>query len=404
MHKPQVSRRAWLAVTAVALLALNLRPGATSIGPVLAELRADLRMSSVAVSVLVGLPGFCFAVVGALAVKVAFRLGTVGALAAGALLGTVGALGRSLTSNPWLFLALSVVTLAGAALGNVLVPVFVKQFYPSRQALMMTVVTFLLSLGATLPGLVTPLLVDRSPGWRGTLGLWGLTGLAALPLWLWLARQEFTARRHGGPGGRRGGVFCLVRSRRAVALAVFFGVQSMQAYVSFGWLAQILRDSGASVTSASLMVSLYSGLGLPAAMVIPGLVHRTRRLRWWVVAFVVMFTVGYLGLLVAPMAVPWLWVSLTGLAGCVFPMALTLIPMRTRDPQVTARLSAFTQSIGYLFSGLGPLLMGLLYDLSGGWRIPLGLMSASAVLLLVSGLVSARPGYVDDDLGSTLPV
>lgn len=400
MSRRRVTRVAWVGLVAVALLSLNLRPGATAVGPVLAELRAGLQMSSLAASVLVGLPGFCFAVVGALAVKVSSRLGTAGALAAGMLLVATGALGRALTSSPWLFLVLSVLTLAGAALGNILTPVFIKRFFPSRQALMMTVYTLMLSIGATAPGLATPLLVRGSAGWRGALGLWGLTALAALLPWVWLARRELAHRRTAAPVRHQDSVFALVRSKRAVALAAFFGVQSMQAYISFGWLAQILRDSGVSATQASLMVSLYSGLGLPAAMVVPGLVHRSRRLKAWVVLFTGLFTVGFGGLLLAPLAAPWLWVSCTGLAGCVFPMALTLIPLRTRDPHVTARLSAFTQSTGYLLSGTGPLLMGLLHDLSGGWAVPLGCLCASAVLLLASGLVSAQPGYVDDDLGT----
>lgn len=387
-----------LGLVAVALLSVNLRPGATGVGPVLPELRADLAMSPGLAGLLVGLPGFCFAAGGAVAVRVASRLGTAGALTAGAGLVAVGALGRALVGGSWAFLLLSAVTLLGAALGNILLPAFVKRFFPSRQALMMTVYTGMLSLGATVPGLITPVLLARSPhGWRDALGLWGVVAALAMVPWALLGRRE-RAARGDAPRQAGGSVFGMVRSRRAVALAVFFGVQSMQAYVSFGWLAEILRDAGASQTYASLMTSLYAGLGLPASLVIPGLVHRSRRLGAWVTAFVAMFLAGFLGLLLAPMAAPWLWVMLTGTAGCMFPMALTLIPMRTREPAVTARLSAFSQSTGYLLSGLGPLLMGVLHDATGGWTVPLAVMCASALPLLAGGLVIARPGYVDDDL------
>jgi CP family cyanate transporter-like MFS transporter len=85
-------------------------------------------------------------------------------------------------------------------------------------------------------------------------------------------------------------------------------------------------------------------------------------------------------------------------AGFSFPMALALITARTRDPHVTGGVSGLTQSVGYIFSGLGPLLVGILHEATGGWSVPLLMIAGSAVFLLLGGLAIARPGYVDDDL------
>ena len=60
---------------------------------------------------------------------------------------------------------------------------------------------------------------------------------------------------------------------------------------------------------------------------------------------------------------PWLWATLLGLSGFAFPMAMTLITLRTRDPHVTTQLSGFMQSLGYLASGAGPLIVGVLFAL-----------------------------------------
>ncbi|MBF6892400.1 MFS transporter, partial [Acinetobacter baumannii] len=62
-------------LVATALVALNLRPGASTVGPVLDEIRDGLGMSGGAAGALTGLPGLCFGVGGALAVGLGRRVG-----------------------------------------------------------------------------------------------------------------------------------------------------------------------------------------------------------------------------------------------------------------------------------------------------------------------------------------
>jgi MFS transporter, CP family, cyanate transporter len=79
-----------------------------------------------------------------------------------------------------------------------------------------------------------------------------------------------------------------------------------------------------------------------------------------------------------------------------FPLALTLIGLRARTPEGTVALSAFTQSGGYLVAGLGPLLVGVLYGLTGAWTAPLMFLIGVVVVQAVTGLVIARPRFVED--------
>jgi len=383
-------------VVAVAAIAIILRPGATSIGPVLAEITHGLGFSATLAGALTALPGFCFAIAGATAVTLSNKLGTAGALTLGAAAAAIGLLARSLVSNQVAFLALSVLALLGAGMGNILVPVFIKRFYPRRQSVLMMVYVVGLTTGATVPGLVTPLLVSTPGGWRTALGVWGVISAVAEVPWVVLTIRE--RRMTGATMGPRSSILSVIRSRRALGLALFFGIQSMQAYVTFGWLAQILRDSGVSASTASLLLSYYSALGFPAALIMPIVVARSRDLRPYVVVFAIFLATGFGGLWLAPLWSPILWVTLISVAGFSFPMALALITARTRDPHVTGGLSGLTQSVGYIFSGLGPLLVGILHEVTGGWSVPLLMIAGSAVFLLLGGLAIARPGYVDDDL------
>ena len=48
---------------------------------------------------------------------------------------------------------------------------------------------------------------------------------------------------------------------------MLFGVQSMHAYVQFGWLPQIYRDAGISASSAGALQALLSSVGILGALI-----------------------------------------------------------------------------------------------------------------------------------------
>jgi CP family cyanate transporter-like MFS transporter len=91
-------------------------------------------------------------------------------------------------------------------------------------------------------------------------------------------------------------------------------------------------------------------------------------------------------------------VALIGLGPLLFPVVLTLINLRTRSHQVSASLSGFSQGVGYGFGALGPLLIGVIHDLSGGWTVPLLVMFAVSLVGVATGLALQHPRFVEDDL------
>ncbi len=390
-------RRWWLAVIALVALSVNLRPGATSLGPVLAEALDALGADAAFGGLLTALPGVCFAVFGSLAVAFAARVGLRHALWLGLAAAAAGLLARSVVADRWLFAAGTVVAFAGMAVGNVLAPPFVKRTFGESTASMMTVYAVMLSVGATLGSLLAVPLATLPGGWRASLGAWGVAaGLAALPMLVLAVRARGD---RPASGHDTAGLGSLLGSRKAIALGVFFGVQSMQAYVQFGWIAQIYRDGGLDAAAAGQLASLIAAFGIPTGLVVPTLVARLADLRPVVAAFGVLLVAGYLGVWLAPTTVPWLWAIALGLSGGAFPMALALVTARTRDHHVTARLSAFAQTIGYTLAALGPFVVGALFAATGGWDVPLWLLIGSSAVLVWAGFVAVAPGAVDDELG-----
>lgn len=77
-----------------------------------------------------------------------------------------------------------------------------------------------------------------------------------------------------------------------------------------------------------------------------------------------------------------------------FPLAMTLVIVRTRDVGQTGRLSAGAQSVGYLIAATGPLVVGLLHELTGGSTAGLVVLLALAFAQLAAGLTAGRPRLV----------
>ncbi|MCO5997230.1 CynX/NimT family MFS transporter [Actinoallomurus rhizosphaericola] len=390
---PLPSRR--LAVVALVLAALNLRPAVTSLGPVLEEVRSALGMSGTVAGLLTSLPEVCFALVGFAAPRLARRYGADGVIGLGAVALTLGLLARPFSSGTVVFIALSAVALAGIAVTNVLLPVVVKQRFPDRVGAMTGVYSMALNVGACAAAAGTVPLARAFGGrWEAGLGSWTVLAALAVPAWLVLGRRRGAplAAAPGGAAGAPGDVpdVRITRSPTAWALAVFFGLQAGGAYVIIGWLPQMFRDAGLSAEAAGLLFAVTSLLSVPLSYPLSALAGRLRSQSGLAAGLALCGLAGFAGLWAAPAGAPWLWAVLLGLSNTAFPLALAMIGMRGRDGATVTRLSAFAQSTGYLISIPVPILVGVLYQHSGGWRTPLVLMAVLMVLQLTAGLVAGR--------------
>lgn len=388
-----------VALLAVALVSINLRPGASSVGPVLEEVRVGLGTGSGVAGVLTGLPGLCFGIAGATAVALARRIGTTMGIAFGVVLATLGLLLRGFVDSAGVFLLLSAIALGGMALGNVLVPAWIKAHASPDTVLLPTIYGTGLIVGGTLGSAFTAP-VAAATSWRVALGMWGVLLLFAVPIWIWLSLRERAARPAVRATVPMAATLRITRSPTAVALAALFGVQSMHAYVQFGWLPQIYRDAGISASIAGLLLALLASTGIVGALLMPTVIARSPSLAPWMLGFAGSMLGGYTGLLLAPTTVPWLWALLLGLSGFAFPTAIALLTARTRDHSVTARLSGFVQPAGYALAAIGPVLVGLIHAATGGWTLVLILLMLTVVPFTLAGLRVSQPVFVDDELAA----
>ncbi|MCZ4125117.1 CynX/NimT family MFS transporter [Streptomyces sp. H39-S7] len=393
-----------LVLAGLILAALNLRPAVTSLGPLMKEVRAGLGMSGAVAGLLTSVPALCFALFGIAAPRLARRFGAGAVVCAGMAAIATGLLLRPFANGTVLFLAASAVALAGIAVGNILMPVIVKRYFPDRVGAMTGLYSMALSLGTAAAAAATvPLTSAMGHGWRLGLGVWAALAVVAIVPWLGLIRDRSAAGRTAprapgatavtaGDGGR------IVRSPTAWALACFFGLQATAAYVTMGWMPQIFRDAGLSAGTAGALLAVTMVMGVPLSFALPSLAGRMRHQGPLVVVLALFGLAGYTGLWLAPAGAPWVWALLLGIANCAFPLALTMVGMRSRTGAGVVRLSAFAQSTGYLISIPGPILVGALYQHSGGWDLPIALMAALMLPQIVVGVLAGRNRYIEDEL------
>ncbi|WP_246815652.1 MFS transporter [Corynebacterium sp. HMSC074C11] len=314
-------------------------------------------------------------------------------------------------SSIWLFLLFTALSVAGIALGNVLLPAWIKVHGGRHAVVLMMLYSSMLALGGGL-GPATAFLISDSPEastggvdmWRWAIAVWAITAFVQLVVWLPLrARIGFDYPKASVSSSVNTPIW---KSPTAIALAVFFGVQSMNAYVLMGWMPKMLIDAGISVSVATAASMIVQGLGIIGGLLMPPLIARLRTMSYVAFGLGCLFFLGYaLMILIDQWGAAETGVGyaigvafLLGVGGFCFPMAIALIPGRTRSHELTARLSGFVQPIGYIFSAVGPFLVGVAAGTTETWTPILVVLLGTTVVLAVLGLAVGRPTYIDDEL------
>ena len=413
-----------LAVIGILLCAFSLRSAVASLSPVVDLIGDDFEVSPAVLGVIGTLPPACFAVFGILTPMLERRLGIerLTVIALGAI--TVGLIGRGLAADTVGLLAGTAVIFAGVGMANILLPPLVKKFFADRLGVMMTIYTTTMAFSTFLPPLVAVPVADAL-GWRFSMAMWAAFALAGVIPWIVMLLRPAVADRRapGHPVAEETAepddaeaVFAatgpiataptnlrlfarLARIPLVWALALTFATSSTMAYVSFAWLPSILIDTaGVNAATAGFLLSLWAFIGLPASLIAPVLVVRFQATRLLFVVGSLTALTGLVGLMLAPLPeLLWLWMTLFGMVGLLFPLALVLISIRSRTPESAVLLSSFVQSTGYVLAAIFPLLVGILHDATGGWTVPLIAVAAVLVITFPAAIIAGRRVTVEDE-------
>ena len=388
------SLEAALLIVGVAALGFNLRGAITSLPPVYPELQDRLHLSSAAVSVLAATPVICFGVVSGFAAPLARRVGEERALL-GALVALAAGLVLRAAAPASLLFPGTVLAAAAIAVMNVLLSSLIKRRWPERAGFLIGLYITTLSAGA-IAGSLLSVPVYQAGGRSIPLALGWVAVPAAIGVALWLPQVRGSgaavpapaAVAARPPGHRRP----LWRYALAWQVTLFMGVQSLLYYGSVSWLPTILRDRGVSASAAGALLGVLGIGNLALALVTPVLAHRMRTQYALIIPVAIGIAAGTAGAVWAPVDTAVVWMLILGAAqNAALGLAIFFAMARAPDPATAASLSAMAQGVGYLLASAGPLEVGLLHSATGSWDVPVIVLLALTSVLLVVGLLAARP-------------
>ncbi|KAB8137911.1 MFS transporter [Gracilibacillus oryzae] len=380
-------------IAGIIILAFNLRPAITSVGPIIGIIRDDLLLENWNVGLITSLPLLAFAFMSPIAPRIANRFGNERALLYGLIILLIGILIRSLATLLFLYIG---TTLAGVGIAiiNVILPSLIKGSFPTKIGLMTGLYTTSMSIFAALgSGFSVPLTVEYGLGWKISLASWSIVAIAGIIIWLIAMRNTPTEHdvKLYEPSGRK-----LLRSAMAWQVTLFMGLQSFLFYVTISWLAEILTAKGFDVATAGWFVAYMQLISLPATFLTPIIAGKLKNQKVVVYAFGACALIGYTGLFINTSVIfTTIWITLIGIAlGASISLALALLGLRTENARQAAELSGMAQSFGYLLASVGPIFIGFLFDLTGTWNLSITFILIVAIVMIGFGVGASRNKYV----------
>jgi CP family cyanate transporter-like MFS transporter len=389
-----------LLVLAIFLVALNLRAALASLPPLVHTIQADLGLSSATAGLLTTLPVLCMGLFAPVSQRLAHTIGreaTVGVAVGLLLAGLLLRLAASVL--PVLFLTTLLAGIGIALCGTVL-PGIVKEFFANRPGIVTGVYLVAMMVGATAASALAVPLAEALGSWQRSLASWAVLAVVALVAWVPVMRAVNDHAEPAEPGVMRAALPW--RSRTAWLLAAYLALQSFGFYSQLAWISPSYEERGWSAGDAGLLLAVWSIVQLVSGLGAPVLADRFRDRRPLVAASVGVGLAGLLGVILAPDAAPILWIALMGLGqGGGFSLGLVKLVDYAPTPAASARLSALAFLISYSTASLGPLLFGVLHDMTDSFTLPYTVLAGVLVvqLMLVPRL---RPGRLTEPVAEVV--
>ena len=370
-------RKQFLAIAALVFISLVLRPPISAVGSLLNEISLKLNLTATEASLLTSVPVFCFGLGAFISPWLMRRFGLNHAMF-GLLLVVFATLALRVWFDFSILIVCTVMAGLGIAVANVLLPTFVRTDFKDSASFLTSIYTTILAIAASFAAAF-------AVPWSAILGDWRVAMLTplvplAVAIFLWWPRLKagephLAVASHAAKSESRE----VYRSVHAWAILGFFGFQSLGFYALLAWLPTMLISSGLEPGVAGALLGFGTAIGIPTGFALAPLIARLKSLSWLTATASSFTTAGFALLTVSisnadHSAILYLALILISCGQtATFPMSLSLIATRATSKAQTTVLSAFAQGWGYLLSGVGTFVIGLIGAsvswVSAGWVI-----------------------------------
>ncbi|RIN39929.1 CynX/NimT family MFS transporter [Staphylococcus succinus] len=381
----------WLLFIGILLVAANLRAPITSIGVALPDIKTDLAMSNSAVSVITVVPLLAFAVISLFAARTSNKFGLEKTIFVALCLILIGIIVRSITGISWLYIG-TVLIGVGIGFGNVLAPAVIKSKFPLHIGVMTGYYTVVMNVFGGLSSYGTAPLV-KAFNYNIAISAIGVITLLTLVVWSFQIKgkqETATALSYESVN--------VWKSPLSWQITILMGGQSLIFYSLINWMPAYLSQNGLSISEAGAYLSIMQIAIIPFTFITP--IFATKMKSQFLLTFItgLLFVAGVAIMLFMP-TLAIISTILIGIAGgLAFGLVNTFFSLRTEHIQTSAKLSGMAQSVGYLFAALGPLLFGILHDLTGQWLASLSILLITAVGITLFGSQAGRNRTIEQTL------
>ena len=383
-----------LALVAVfGIIGLNLRTTFGAVPSLLDDVGDDLHLSGFALSLLTAIPVVCMGLLAPVAQRLAARVGQEQLTTLSLALLTIAEVMRLGGQVGWV-LYLSTL-LSGAAMGGVstVMPGLIGHHLGRAPGLGAGIYSTAMATGSAIAAWLTVPLATTLGGWNRSLAFWAVPTAVTTLCWLLVVPRLTRSDIRGVRSVREPpSVHRLPwRSRTARLLGLYFAIQTLLGFSVLTWVAPAYRARGWAAEDAALLLSLLLVVQVVAMLVLPAITDRTRDRRPLLALALGSTALGLLCFAATP-TLAYVAAALVGLGvGGGFSLGLVLLVDVTTNRAEAARLAAMVFLLSYTFAALGPLLVGVLHDLTGGFAVGFWALFALSVahLAVVPGL---RPG------------
>jgi cyanate permease len=351
---------------------------ATSLAPLVPMVEADLGLSHAAMGSVMGAWQLVYIFSAVPSGILLDKLGARRALCIGALLIGASALGRSFADGYWgLLLAVMLFGMGGPIISAGAPKVITRWFKGSARGLAMGIYMTGPAIGGvvSLTGTHSVLLPVFDGNWRAVFQLWaGLAVVAAL-VWFWIATDDDSpaADVAGVAAMPRGDTLRLLLRQDAVRVVLLMSVGVFM--INHGlnnWLPELLRQGGMSIVEAGYWAAIPTLIGILGSLVIPRLATPERRFRILTALCLCALLASLLLLSATPVPLT-AGLLLQGVArsALMTVLVLTLVELPGIGDRLAGTASGLFFSAAEVGGVLGPLGLGLAYDVTGGFAFGL---------------------------------
>ena len=382
----------WLALAAVLMYSLVLRPPLAAVGPLLPLIDEDLGLSLAQQGFLTAIPVFSFGIGAFAGPALAKRLGLERAL-----FWLLALLTLAIGLRGWFGFTSLVIgtTVAGLAIAvsNVLLPSVLRGRFSKHVPQVTALFTTVLAISASVAAASAVPIESSLGNWNLTLMVWIAPAVLALVLWklaLKVPTQVKSSSTETEPGQARpaSNDFGLVlRSKVTWAIFGFFGIQSAGFYVLLSWLPTILIERGYTAEAAGSLLGLATIVGVPTGLLLASSFAKIKRLDWLALSVTLVTAAGFLALEVEQSLLACVLIGLGQAA--TFPLSLTMISTKA-DKSITPTLSATTQGLGYVFAGIVAFSMAGIREVSGSWSLGIWIIFGLTLAQAYCGFAADR--------------